>query len=63
MLDRVDAVAHFGRVDALFANAGVPSAMSFVRNQHGSHNADEGMRLDDFMLATGLLYEAVSAVR
>ncbi len=52
-----------GHDAALFANAGVPSAMIFVRNQHGSHNADEGMRLDDFMLATGLLYEAVSAVR
>jgi len=51
-----------GHDAALFANAGVPSAMVFVRNQHGSHNPDEGMRLDDFMLATELLYEAVSAV-
>ena len=37
--------------------------MQFVRNQHGSHNPDEGMLLDDFMLATGLLYDAMSAVR
>jgi N-carbamoyl-L-amino-acid hydrolase len=31
-----------GHDAAVFANAGVPSAMIFVRNQHGSHNPREG---------------------
>lgn len=51
-----------GHDAALFANVGVPSGMIFVRNQHGSHNSDEAMRTDDFMLATDVLYEAVNAI-
>jgi beta-ureidopropionase / N-carbamoyl-L-amino-acid hydrolase len=35
--------------------------MIFVRNEHGSHNPDEAMTLDDFAVATrallGLLLE------
>lgn len=38
-----------GHDASLFANAGIPSAMLFVRNQHGSHNPHEAMELDDFM--------------
>lgn len=51
-----------GHDAALFANAGIPAAMIFVRNQHGSHNPDEGMLLTDFMMGTDVLYEAVNAV-
>ncbi|MCC6609804.1 MAG: Zn-dependent hydrolase [Burkholderiales bacterium] len=51
-----------GHDAALFANAGIPAAMIFVRNQHGSHNPDEAMLIDDFMLGTGLLYEAALAI-
>ena len=29
--------------------------MIFVRNAHGSHNPDEAMDLDDFLLGTRLL--------
>lgn len=31
-----------------FANAGIPSGMLFVRNQNGSHNPHEAMRMEDF---------------
>ena len=51
-----------GHDAALFANVGVPSGMIFVRNQHGSHNPDEAMKTDDFMLATDVLYEAVNVI-
>ncbi len=44
-----------GHDAAVFANAGIPAAMIFVRNQHGSHNPDEAMDLADFDLAVALL--------
>jgi N-carbamoyl-L-amino-acid hydrolase len=37
-----------GHDAASFAQAGVPSCMLFVRNQNGSHNPDEAMRIEDF---------------
>lgn len=37
-----------GHDTALFANQGIPSAMIFVRNAHGSHNPQEAMDIDDF---------------
>ncbi len=37
-----------GHDAAAFAQAGVPAAMLFVRNQHGSHNPHEAMRMEDF---------------
>jgi N-carbamoyl-L-amino-acid hydrolase len=41
-----------GHDAAVFANAGIPSAMIFVRNEHGSHNPRESMQLAD--LAAGM---------
>ena len=38
-----------------FAAAGVPTAMIFVRNDHGSHNPQEAMDMEDFTDATRLL--------
>ena len=38
-----------------FALAGVRAAMIFVRNSHGSHNPEEAMAMNDFMLGTQLL--------
>jgi len=38
-----------GHDAAIFANAGVPSAMVFVRNEHGSHNPHEAMEMADFL--------------
>jgi N-carbamoyl-L-amino-acid hydrolase len=44
-----------GHDAAVFANAGIPSAMIFVRNQHGSHNPEEAMEMDDFLIGADLL--------
>ena len=41
-----------GHDAAVFAKMGIPTGMIFVRNQHGSHNPDEEMTLDDFGIAT-----------
>ena len=39
---------------------GVPTAMLFIRNPHGSHNPAEDMTLDDFMAATQVLVETLA---
>jgi len=45
-----------GHDAAVFAGVGIPSAMIFVRNDHGSHNPEESMDMADFAIATrGLL--------
>ncbi|MCQ4158613.1 Zn-dependent hydrolase [Roseomonas sp. GC11] len=44
-----------GHDAAVFANAGVPSAMIFVRNTHGSHNPMEAMAMEDFHAGAELL--------
>ncbi|MFT3719691.1 hydantoinase/carbamoylase family amidase [Pseudorhodoferax sp.] len=44
-----------GHDASLFANAGIPSGMLFVRNQNGSHNPHEAMEMDDFMLGVQAL--------
>jgi beta-ureidopropionase / N-carbamoyl-L-amino-acid hydrolase len=41
-----------GHDAAVFAKMGIPTGMIFVRNQHGSHNPDEAMTLEDFGTAT-----------
>ena len=50
-----------GHDAAMFAKVGIPSAMIFVRNDHGSHNPEEAMALEDFAVGTrallGLLRE------
>ena len=51
-----------GHDASLFANAGVPSGMLFVRNQNGSHNPDEAMDLDDFMLGVQALGSALARI-
>ena len=55
-----------GHDAAVFAEAGIPSAMIFVRNDHGSHNPDEAMALEDFAVGTpryDRIAAAVSAVK
>jgi N-carbamoyl-L-amino-acid hydrolase len=46
-----------GHDAAVFANAGVPSAMVFVRNQNGSHNPNEAMEIEDFLAGVSIIYE------
>ncbi|KAA2213567.1 Zn-dependent hydrolase [Teichococcus oryzae] len=48
-----------GHDAAVFANAGVPSGMIFVRNAHGSHNPKEAMAMDDFHVGAELLRRAL----
>ena len=45
-----------------FADAGIPAAMIFVRNDKGSHNPDEAMEIADFMQATRVLANVLCAV-
>jgi len=40
---------------AAFAEAGVPTAMIFVRNANGSHNPAEAMTIDDFLQGTAIM--------
>lgn len=51
-----------GHDAAVFANAGVPTGMIFVRNQNGSHNPCEAMEIGDFNKATGVLYSHLKGV-
>lgn len=55
----LDIAAHdmptVGHDASIFARAGIPSAMVLVRNQHGSHNADEAMEMDDFGLGVQVM--------
>jgi N-carbamoyl-L-amino-acid hydrolase len=48
-----------GHDAAVFAHAGIPSAMIFVRNEHGSHNPKETMDLGDFMAGVSVMRAAL----
>jgi N-carbamoyl-L-amino-acid hydrolase len=50
-----------GHDAAVFANAGIPSGMIFIRNEHGSHNPHEAMDLKDFFLGVQALHIAINA--
>jgi len=51
-----------GHDAAVFGIMGVPTAMIFVRNEHGSHNPDEAMDLGDFAQGLRLLVAAVEEI-
>jgi len=44
-----------GHDAAVFANAGVPTGMIFVRNANGSHNPREAMEMSDFHVGVDVL--------
>ena len=44
-----------GHDAAVFARMGVPTGMILIRNEHGSHNPDEHMDLEDFAAAAQVL--------
>lgn len=61
LLDRpFEMASGAGHDAAVFAKVGVPCAMVFVRNDHGSHNPDEAMSLDDFAVGTRTLLGLVA---
>jgi N-carbamoyl-L-amino-acid hydrolase len=51
-----------GHDAAAFAAAGIPSAMLFVRNQNGSHNPHEAMRMEDFAAGCAVVTRWLSRV-
>ncbi len=50
-----------GHDAAVFANAGVPTGMIFVRNRGGSHNPGEQMEISDFLQATEIIFEYLTS--
>ncbi len=44
-----------GHDAAAFVQAGIPAGMLFVRNQNGSHNPHEAMRMEDFRAACAVV--------
>ncbi len=46
-----------GHDAAVFANAGIPTGMIFVRNRNGSHNPHEAMDIGDFIHGTDIIFE------
>jgi N-carbamoyl-L-amino-acid hydrolase len=44
-----------GHDAAAFVQAGIPAGMVFVRNQNGSHNPNEAMRMEDFAQACAVV--------
>jgi beta-ureidopropionase / N-carbamoyl-L-amino-acid hydrolase len=49
-----------GHDAVMFASAGIPTGMVFVRNESGSHNPDEAMSLEDFAVATRALQHVLT---
>ena len=56
----IDIPSGAGHDAAVFANQGIPAGMIFIRNESGSHNPDEKMELDDFMMGAEVLYQALT---
>ncbi|MTJ79678.1 MAG: Zn-dependent hydrolase [Telmatospirillum sp.] len=52
-----------GHDAAVFANAGIPSAMIFVRNDHGSHNPGEQMAMGDFLAGVAVMRAALEEAK
>jgi beta-ureidopropionase / N-carbamoyl-L-amino-acid hydrolase len=44
-----------GHDAVVFAKMGIPTGMIFVRNDHGSHNAEEAMAMEDFAVGARAL--------
>lgn len=51
-----------GHDAAVFANAGIPSAMVFVRNRNGSHNPDEAMEIPDLIAGADIIFNYLTKV-
>lgn len=49
-----------GHDAVVFAGAGVPVAMLFVRNEGGSHNPKERMDIDDLLVAVDVLHRTLT---
>lgn len=54
-ITHIDMQSGGGHDAAAFAQSGVPSGMVFVRNQNGSHNPHEAMRMEDFAMGAAIV--------
>jgi len=61
-IEHVQMASGAGHDSAVFGISGVPTAMIFVRNEHGSHNPDEAMEIADFAEGLKLLVAAVEDI-
>jgi N-carbamoyl-L-amino-acid hydrolase len=61
-LPRFEMACGAGHDAAVFAGAGVPTLMLFIRNRHGSHNPDEAMDMADFAAVTRLLSQGLAMI-
>lgn len=52
---RVTVPCGAGHDAAVFAQVGVPTGMILIRNEHGSHNPDEAMEMEDFAKAARIM--------
>lgn len=53
-------IATVGHDAGMFMRTGIPAGMVLVRNEHGSHNAEEAMALEDFAEGCKVLALAVA---
>jgi N-carbamoyl-L-amino-acid hydrolase len=56
----IDIPSGAGHDAAIFSTQGIPSGMIFIRNDNGSHNPDEKMDLNDFIMGAEVLYQALT---
>ncbi|WP_246618007.1 hydantoinase/carbamoylase family amidase [Rhizobium populisoli] len=49
-----------GHDAAVFSEAGIASGMIFIRNRNGSHNPQEAMEIEDFVIAASILHQFLS---
>lgn len=61
-IETMDMVSGAGHDVGDFAQAGIPSALVFIRNENGSHNPAEAMEMADFAEAVRLLSWAIDSV-
>lgn len=52
-----------GHDAAVFAHAGISSAMVFVRNRKGSHNPNEAMDIADLIAGTNIIFEYLRDIK
>ncbi|MGH6953899.1 MAG: hydantoinase/carbamoylase family amidase [Alphaproteobacteria bacterium] len=55
-------IATVGHDAAMFLKAGIPAAVLLVRNQHGSHNAEEAMAIEDFGRGVKVLAQTLAGL-
>ena len=61
-LPRREMASGAGHDCVTFAQRGIPSAMLFIRNAHGSHNPDEAMAMEDFGAGLAVLCGALEGL-